>query len=252
MRTYSRFSDVIHELKPFLATLPPGTDLVYPAWRRGEAPSRDAFDRYGPEARYAFNRLRAALVALDGDSQLVHDLGRGVRETVQLRVEGGRHLIDVVNGIGERERVTSWYATDGFEHAWRDWCDARRESDDLGGPWDEARRERRVVVHEGEALLIDPGCNLAIDLLVAAGCETHSSCEGHPGGGYVSFSGPADIRASVANVFSDAGWRIEPSADSTVVRMPMTTTVRERDRRWRRTCEFLAFYAPQETSAMRP
>lgn len=252
MRSYSRFSDLLHELKPFLAAIPPGTDLVYPAWRRGESPSRDLFDAHGDVARHAFIRMRSALMALDGESQLVTDLGRGVRETVQLRLERGLPHLDVVNAIGEREKVTTWYATDGFEHAWRDWCDARHQSEDLGEPWDVARRERRVVDYQGERRLIDPGCNLALDLIVSAGCETHHSCEGHPGGGYVAFSGPHDVRTGVTNVFSDIGWRVEPSAESTVVRMPMATSVRERDRRWRRTCDMLSFYAPTESLGMRP
>lgn len=251
MKSYSPFSILVDALQDFLKGLPADVDFHYQAWTPGAAPTRFLFDSSGTDIGAAFHRTRAAIMALDGESPFVVDPEGGVRETVRLSVERGKPYLEVVNALGAREHVTRWPAVSGFDDAYQGWCDCRRGSDDLDEPWDVARRERRVVDYGGALTLIDPGAVLAVDLVTAAGCETYHSCEGHPRGAYLQFGGDATTRKHVANVFGDMGWRIEHDLDRTTVRMAPADTTRERDRIWRRTCDLLSFYAPEQSQGMR-
>jgi len=67
-----------------------------------------------------------------------------------------------------------------------------------------------------------------------AGCSTYVSCEGHPRGAYVGFTGDQVDRARLESEFDRLGWHVEPNPERTIVRMPEVSTVEERDAEWRR------------------
>lgn len=59
--------------------------------------------------------------------------------------------------------------------------------------WDKAAS--RTLVRGREKL--DPGVNFFVLMLERMGLSTHYSCEGHPGGFYVTFRGPYDAALAI-------------------------------------------------------
>lgn len=220
----------------------PEFPLTMEAWRPG-ASDRSVPDGLSDAGGFAYQRLMKALRTLDGTSALQWDIPNDVRETLRLRGSGDRFRLDVVNGLGARERVTSWFAVPGFEQSFDAWNESRRLSEDLGDAWDLSRRERRVVDYFGEAALIDSGVLLILDGISAMGCTTLHSCEGHPDGGYVSYAGERPAR--VTELLRSTGWGIEPEMDHIVARMPRSIiTVQARDRILRATADALLREVP--------
>lgn len=72
--------------------------------------------------------------------------------------------------------------------------------------WDEAAALSvwRVDPISGESVKLDPGVNYFVLMLEQLGLQTSFSCEGHPGGFYITFRGPyeAALAISQAGYFS--------------------------------------------------
>lgn len=171
---------------------------------------------------------------LDALSPLERDDKAGVWETIVVEAVGGKAWICIVNADGERDRVTTFGTNQGIGRHFEEWCVCREESLLGDTPWDEARKERRVVEYAGELTVIDRGANFVIDAVVAAGCRTVFSCEGHPSGAYLHFHGEAEDW--LASEFSRLGWTVETDfhGGGVTVRMRPVDTVAERDAEWRR------------------
>lgn len=186
-----------------------------------------------PVCRDAMNTL----AHLDAMTPLVRD--DTAVEALVIEQFRGNWYLSVKNLIGACEVVTVFLPTRAYAESFEDWCRCREESLDGDDAWDLARRERRVVPDgPREMTLIDGGINLPMDIITQAGCVTHYSCEGHPNGGYLVFTGPAS--AAVADCFRQEGWRVESPADREIVRMPVVAHVHERDARWRSLCVRMA------------
>lgn len=198
-------------------------------------PGRDA-----PPGPAGMDRVQTALARFEEGLPLVKDVEGGTWESVTLSSYGtGSWYLHVRNLVGRKEGVTTWIVARDFEEAIRAWSECRLHVEDLGTEWDASRRERRVVDYMGSPSLIDPGCNLVLDLVTEAGCTTRYSCEGHPWGAYLGFDGPPVARDAVVALFRDAGWEVDDGPRA-VVRMPGVDDVRSRDAAWRGVCEVLA------------
>lgn len=91
-------------------------------------------------------------------------------------------------------------------------------------PWRAAMNVPVVRGNSGyEPKDLEPGVKFFILMLEELGCTTQYSCEGHPEGFYIMFTGPYYIAKAVAQlgileVASNLEWK--PSQDNYVVRLP--------------------------------
>ena len=58
---------------------------------------------------------------------------------------------------------------------------------------------RRKDLRTGKLALLEPGVNFFILMLEQLGCKTSFSCEGHPHGFYIQFSGPLAVACGLVN-----------------------------------------------------
>lgn len=192
-------------------------------------------------------RVAAMFAALDRMAPLERAPGDGIWETLILETAGGGAWIGVVNAAGEKDRVTTFGTAPKLGFLFDLWCRCREESLPGRSPWDEARAERRVVMYAHEPTVIDRGANYVTDLLTAAGCAVHYTCEGHPHSAYAGFSGESQGR--MAEEFRKAGWTVEESPDRVTVRMPEVGNVAERDAAWRKLSHELSPVPARGTSS---
>lgn len=176
-----------------------------------------------------------ALRLLDSLMPLERDPSQGVWESLQIEFDGHAGYLVVENRMGARDHVTTWFLKTAFGDVVDVWSRCREESVEEQTPWDEARKERRVVNHMGQATVIDRGANFVCDLLQKAGCEPFVSCEGHPGGAYFGYRGSDEIEEALRNEFERLGWETEQSNHGgSLAYMKPVRVVAERDAEWRR------------------
>jgi hypothetical protein len=197
--------------------------------------------RLVPEgARDAAVAVLEATRLLTATMPLEVDADAQIREVLKLEMGGhsGRAWGVVRNDIGKREFVTTVSLHRNGYESFENWCRCREEGVPAMSSWDEACRERRVVLYHGENALIDRGAIRIVDLVTSTGCQTTYSCEGHPRGGYLVFSGSR--AEELGAVFRTARWIVEsrfPDDGDVVIRMPKVKDVGERDDQWRRICD---------------
>ena len=196
--------------------------------------TRQSFETRAGSLRPAAAAILRAARRLDDASPLERDEANGVWETVVAEAYSGRSWICVANSAGDMDHVTTFGTGSGTAPHFSDWCACREGSVPGDTPWDEARRERRVVDYGGVPTVIDRGASFVIDAVVGAGCRTMFSCEGHPQGAYLHFHGETQER--IGEEFRRLGWTVEGDfhAGGVTVRMPPVSTVAERDAEWRR------------------
>lgn len=177
-------------------------------------------------------RAAALFQELDRTAPLERSPEDGVWETLIIETNAGNAWIGVVNAIGARDRVTTFGTSPFFGLPFDLWCQCREQSLPGETPWDEARKERRVVDYKGEPTVIDRGANYITDVITAAGCQVLYTCEGHPHAAYAGFQGESQAR--LGEEFQKAGWDVEEDRGRVTVRMPEVDSVAERDALWRK------------------
>lgn len=182
--------------------------------------------------------IAVVLRKLDVSMPLERDSDAGVWETLLIENGSQYFWLSVQNLMGERENITTFAVgnDDGYSNFVETWSHCREASSVGDTAWDAARSERRTVLYEGNQHVIDRGANFVCDLLQQAGCEPYVSCEGHPWGAYVGFTGDALTAITILQEFKRLGWETMGgyTADNFIAYMKSVRTVEERDEEWRK------------------
>lgn len=187
--------------------------------------------------------IAVVLRKLDVSMPLERDPDADVWETLLIENGSQYFWLSVENVMGKRENITTFAVgdEDGYSNFLETWSHCREASSFGDTAWDAARSERRTVLYNGKQHVIDRGANFVCDLLQKLGCEPYVSCEGHPLGAYVGFSGEKLRSFIILHEFKRLGWEIMLGSTDGMFLAYMKTvnTVEERDAEWRKlACEF--------------
>jgi hypothetical protein len=187
--------------------------------------------------------IAVVLRKLDVLMPLERDPNADVWETLLIENGSQYFWLSVENVLGKRENITTFAVgnDDGYSNFLETWSHCREASSVCDTAWDVARSERRTVLYDGKQHVIDRGANFVCDLLLNAGCKPFTSCEGHPWGAYVGFTGDKLTSVTIMQEFKRLGWETMGgfTDDNFLAYMKPVNSVEERDAEWRKlACEF--------------